>query len=105
MNSSTTELIAGDLRLNLVGRRVFKGEKEIHLSPREFELLATFIDQQGDVISREALLEQVWGPNFKGGLRTIDVHVHWLREKLERNPSDPQRIVTVRGVGYQFRSS
>jgi DNA-binding response OmpR family regulator len=105
MNSSTTELFAGDLRLNLVGRRVFKGDREIHLSPREFELLATFINQQGEVLSREDLLEQVWGPNFKGGLRTVDVHVHWLRAKLEHNLSEPQRIVTVRGVGYLFRSS
>jgi DNA-binding response OmpR family regulator len=105
MSSSGTELFAGDLRLNLVGRRVYKGEDEIRLSPREFELLATLIDQQGEVLSREDLLEQVWGPQFNGGLRTVDVHVHWLREKLECNPSKPERIVTVRGIGYQFRAS
>jgi DNA-binding response OmpR family regulator len=97
-----TELVAADLRLDLSARRVFLGEREVGLAPREFDLLAALMRDQGAVLSRDLLLERVWGDDYPGDPRTVDVHVRWLRQKLETDPSDPQRITTVRGVGYRF---
>ncbi len=72
------------------------------LSPREFSLLAELMRQQGAVLSRDLLLTRVWGYDYYGDSRTVDVHVRWLREKIEADPSNPARIVTVRGIGYRF---
>ncbi len=96
------DLVSGDLHLNLVSRRVYLLEEELQLAPREFELLATLIRNQGAVLTRELLLAQVWGDNFIGDSRTVDVHINWLRQKIEADPSSPERIQTVRGVGYRF---
>lgn len=98
----STDLISGDLRLDLVSRRVYLMEEELQLAPREFELLATLMRNQGAVLTRELLLTQVWGDNFIGESRTVDVHINWLRQKIETDPSSPERIQTVRGVGYRF---
>jgi DNA-binding response OmpR family regulator len=98
------ELASGDLRLDLVGRRVYRGEEEIPLAPREFDLLAMLLRNRGAVLTRELLLARVWGEDFKGDTRTVDVHIRWLRQKIESDPSDPQRITTVRGVGYRFEA-
>ncbi len=95
-------LESGDLVLDLVARRVTRSEREVKLSHKEFDLLATLVRNRGAVLSRDLLLEQVWGYDHIGDDRTVDVHVRWLREKIEANPSEPQRIVTVRGVGYRF---
>jgi len=76
-----------------------------HLKPKEFDLLVFLARNRGIVLSRDLILERVWGWEFDGGSRTVDVHVRWLREKIEANPSDPQRIVTVRGVGYRFEGA
>jgi len=95
-------LESGDLVLDLVARRVMLGEREIKLSHKEFDLLAALVRNKGAVLSRDLLLEQVWGYDHIGDDRTVDVHVRWLREKIEADPSEPQRIVTVRGVGYRF---
>ncbi len=96
------ELRAGDLTLNLVSRRAFLGERELVLSPKEFSLLAELVRHQGAVLSRDLLLTRVWGYDYYGDSRTVDVHVRWLREKIEPNPSQPTRITTVRGIGYRF---
>lgn len=82
--------------------RVTLEEEEINLSPKEFRMLELFMSHPRRVWSREQLLERVWGPDFMGDSKTVDVHVRWLREKLERDPSRPQYLQTVRGFGYRF---
>src|SRR5258707_3445327 len=96
------ELVPGDLRMDLTGRRAFRGTDELHLSHKEFDLLSELMRNQGAVLSRDLILTKVWGYEFFGDKRTVDVHMRWLREKIEDDPSDPQRIATVRGVGYRF---
>jgi DNA-binding response OmpR family regulator len=99
---TSDEIRSGDLVLNLVSRRAYLGDKELVLSPKEFSLLAELMRHQGAVLSRDLLLTRVWGYDFFGDSRTVDVHVRWLREKIEPNPSEPSRITTVRGIGYRF---
>ncbi|MEJ2011159.1 MAG: response regulator transcription factor [Anaerolineales bacterium] len=99
-----TEVRIGDLRLDLIARRVYRGQEELQLAPREFELLAILMRNPGAVLSREALLTRVWGSDFVGDPRTVDVHVRWLREKIEPDPSRPEYIQTVRGMGYRFEA-
>ncbi len=98
----TDQLEAGDLTIVLSARHVRVSGREIKLSHKEFDLLVALVRNKGMVLSRDLLLEQVWGHDFIGDDRTVDVHVRWLREKIEDDPSLPQRIVTVRGVGYCF---
>jgi len=74
----------------------------IPFKPKEYELLTFFSKHQGQVLSREFILERVWGWDFIGDSRTVDVHVRWLREKIEKDPANPTRIITVRGAGYRF---
>jgi DNA-binding response OmpR family regulator len=97
-------LESGDLSLDLVARRASLNGREIKLSHKEFELLVVLVRNRGAVLSRDLLLEQVWGYDHVGDDRTVDVHVRWLREKIEVDPSEPQRILTVRGVGYRFEA-
>lgn len=82
-------------------RVTVRGE-EVNLSPKEFRLLELFITHPRRVWSREQLLDQVWGADFVGDSKTVDVHIRWLREKLEKDPSHPEYIITVRGFGYRF---
>lgn len=82
--------------------RVLVRGEEANLSPKEFRLLELFMSYTRRVWSREQLLDQVWGPDFVGDSKTVDVHIRWLREKLEQEPSRPEYIVTVRGFGYRF---
>jgi DNA-binding response OmpR family regulator len=96
------EIRSADLVLNLVSRRAFLGGRELLLSPKEFNLLAELMRHRGMVLSRDLLLTRVWGSDFIGDERTVDVHVHWLREKIEGDPSHPTRIITVRNIGYRF---
>ncbi|OGO14682.1 MAG: DNA-binding response regulator [Chloroflexi bacterium RBG_13_68_17] len=96
------ELTSGDLRLDLIAHRAFHGAEEIQLAPREFDLLATLMRNRGAVLTRDLLLAQVWGDDFPGDDRTVDVHIRWLRQKIEPDPSAPARITTVRGMGYRF---
>ncbi len=86
-------------------REVRLGEKAIELSPKEFDLLQFLATHPDQVFMRQALLDHVWGPNNLVEERTVDVHIRWLREKIEPNPSQPQRLLTVRGVGYKFRGA
>lgn len=95
-------LESGDLRLDLVARRAYLAGKELRLTLKEFDLLAQLMRHQGAVLSRDLLLSQVWGYEYYGDSRTVDVHVRSLREKIEVDPSQPRRITTVRGVGYRF---
>ena len=99
---ASDELRANDLWLNLVSRRAFLEGKELVLSPKEFSLLAELMRHQGAVLSRDLLLTRVWGYDFYGDTSTVDVHVRWLREKIEQDASRPVRIMTVRGIGYRF---
>lgn len=92
----------GDLRIDMSRREVTRGGENLHLKPREYELLTFLARHRGMVLSRDLILERVWGWDYDGGSRTVDVHVHWLREKIEPDPKNPTRIVTVRGVGYRF---
>lgn len=75
----------------------------MHLSYKEFDLLACLMHNSGVALSRDLLLERVWGSEFPGSNRTIDVHIRWLREKLEHDPANPVLIHTVRGIGYRFQ--
>jgi DNA-binding response OmpR family regulator len=74
----------------------------VHLKPKVFDLLVFLARNRGIALSRDLILERVWGWDFDGGTRTVDVHVRWLRSKIEHDPAKPTRIITVRGVGYRF---
>jgi DNA-binding response OmpR family regulator len=95
-------LVFDDLRIDTSRREVTRAGQNLHLKPREYELLTFLARHRGMVLSRDLILERVWGWDYDGGSRTVDVHVHWLREKIEPDPKNPMRIVTVRGVGYRF---
>lgn len=90
------------LSLDPVARRVFKDEEELQLSAREFDLLVVLMKNAGRAMSRDELITQVWGDDWVGDPRTLDVHVRWLRLKIEEDPASPQYIQTVRGYGYRF---
>jgi DNA-binding response OmpR family regulator len=91
-----------NLVLDLKRREVTLDDQPLMLKPKEFELLLFLARHRGQVLTRELILERVWGWEFSGGSRTVDVHVRWLREKIEQDAAEPQRIVTVRGAGYRF---
>ncbi|MCS7186121.1 MAG: response regulator transcription factor [Armatimonadetes bacterium] len=95
-------LQSGNLTIYVSEHRVELDGKELTLAPREFALLKVLMLNKGRVLSREQLLELAWGQSEFIDQHTVDVHVHWLREKIEPDPKNPRRIVTVRGVGYRF---
>ena len=95
----------GAVRLDLNTRRIFKEQQELTLRHKEFEILSLLMSQPGQVVSRAELFDRVWGIDWLGDTRTLDVHIRWLREKIEDNPSRPLYIQTVRSVGYRFVSS
>jgi DNA-binding response OmpR family regulator len=97
------ELLAGPLRIDLAGRRVNCRGKDLELQPKQFDLLTYLARNRGTVLTRDQLLQNVWGYDYAGDTRTVDVHVRWLREKIEEDPANPKLIQTVRGVGYCFR--
>jgi DNA-binding response OmpR family regulator len=99
---STGTMAFADLEIDLSRREVRLGGEVVRLKPKEFDLLLFLARNKGIALSRDLILERVWGWTFDGNSRTVDVHVRWLREKLERDPADPARIVTVRGIGYRF---
>jgi DNA-binding response OmpR family regulator len=92
----------GNLTLDLTRREVLLEGQALAMKPKEFDLLLFLTRHRGQVLSRELILERVWSWEFSGGSRTVDVHVSWLREKIEPDPANPTRIVTVRGAGYRF---
>jgi DNA-binding response OmpR family regulator len=93
---------SGNLKINLSRGEVSLNEEALNLKPQEFDLLLYLMEHRGQVLSRDHLLERVWGWDYSGGSRTVDVHVRWLREKIEIDPTSPTRIITVRGMGYRF---
>lgn len=90
------------LKIDILGHEVTVKGLPVNLSTKEFDLLKILINHSGQVLTREQLLNQVWGNDFYGDDRTVDVHIRWLREKIEENPGEPKFILTVRGVGYKF---
>jgi DNA-binding response OmpR family regulator len=93
----------GELTIDLAGHRLLRDGVAVPIKPRVFDLLAFLLRHPGQVFSREQLLEQVWGYDYAGETRTVDVHVHWLRSAIEPDAASPSVIQTVRGVGYVFR--
>jgi DNA-binding response OmpR family regulator len=93
----------GAVRVDLAGHRVLRDGVEVPMKPKVFELLAFLLRNAGQVISRDQLLERVWGYDYAGETRTVDVHVHWLRSAIEADPARPTLIQTVRGTGYVLR--
>ena len=97
------QIVKGDMKIDCEGRRVVIGEREVNLTAKEFDLLELLAMNQDKVYSRENLLNIVWGYEYPGDARTVDVHIRRLREKIEKNPSDPKYVHTKWGVGYYFR--
>jgi DNA-binding response OmpR family regulator len=95
-------VVSGDLALDRERHEVIRGGKVLRMKPKEFELLLFFTQHPGRVFSREQILDEVWGFDFYGGPRTVDVHVRWLRQKIEDDAANPDRLKTVRGSGYLF---
>ena len=102
--SPATHLQSGNLSLDLITRRASLGNLPLKLTQKEFDLLAEFMRHRGTVLSREHVLSRIWGHASAESSHTVDVHVRWLREKIEANPSLPRRILTVRGAGYRFEA-
>ncbi len=96
------DLVSGEMRLDCEGRRAYISGREIGLTAKEFEVLELLMTNPNKVYSREALLKIVWGSDYPGDVRTVDVHIRRLREKIETNPSEPQYVHTKWGVGYYF---
>jgi two-component system, OmpR family, response regulator RegX3 len=93
----------GDLRLDPVSRTVSKDGRELELAAREFDLLHLLMANPGEVLRRERIMDEVWDPHWFGPTKTLDVHISWLRKKIEDDPSNPAYITTIRGVGFRFR--
>lgn len=92
----------GKLRIDSARHIAVKDSRKLELTPKEFELLAFLAKNKGFVFSRDQILQQVWGYDFAGDTRTVDVHIRWLREKIEDNPNEPKLLSTIRGVGYKL---
>jgi DNA-binding response OmpR family regulator len=102
LQNAHEKLTFGNLVVNLTRREVTLNDEPLALKPQEYELLLFFAEHRGQMLSREFILERVWGWDYIGDSRTVDVHVRWLRQKIEQDAGDPKRIVTVRGGGYRF---
>ena len=100
--AAAQRLQAGDLSVDLGEHRVTRRGVPLTLRPKEFDLLTFLMRNRGQVFTRETLLDRVWGYEVAVDTRTVDVHIRWLREKIEDDPSEPRRLETVRGVGYRF---
>ena len=102
-STDTHEIIRSeDLTIDQISHSVTLGDKTLEMKPREFSLLAMLAANKGRAFTRNQILERLWGHDYIGDSRTVDVHVRWLREKIETDPSKPRRIVTIRGLGYRF---
>jgi len=100
--TSTPELKIGDIRVQNDTHRVFKGEEELILRNKEYDLLLTLMLERGRIVTRETLFNTIWGTDWLGDTRTLDVHIRWLRQKIEADPSNPVYLQTIRSVGYRF---
>jgi DNA-binding response OmpR family regulator len=102
VNDAPLHLVSGDLDVDVGAHNARRDGKVLQLKRREFDLLTYFLRHPGQLQTREALLRNVWGYEYVGDTRTVDVHVRWLRGKIEPDPTEPRRIQTVRGIGYVF---
>ena len=93
---------SGDLEIDLASHSATLRDEPLSMKPREFSLMALLMANRGRAFTRDQILERLWGHDYIGDSRTVDVHIRWLREKIEPEPSQPRRIVTIRGVGYRF---
>jgi len=100
--AKTGTMTIGEITIDVARHQVTKGGIPVELTPKEFDLLAFLAGNKGFVFSRDQLLEKVWGYEFAGDTRTVDVHIRWLRQKLEDNPEKPTHVITVRGTGYKL---
>lgn len=98
-------LAVGDVKLDAARHEAYVREEPVPLPLKEFELLELLLENAGRVLTRDVLIDRVWGPNYYGDTKTLDVHIKRLRSKIEDDPSSPSRIITVRGVGYRFERS
>jgi DNA-binding response OmpR family regulator len=98
----TQPIVVGDLQIDPRGRRLLRNGGPVTVKPKEFDLLLFLARNPGQVFTREQLLDRVWGYEFGGGTRTVDVHIRWLREKIEPDPAHPIYLITSRGVGYKL---
>ena len=96
-------LVSGDLKFDTSNRRFYIKDVEYNLTSKEYEILELLVTNQGKVYPRESLLKLVWGADFPGDVRTVDVHIRRLREKIEPNPSEPKYVQTKWGVGYYYK--
>ncbi len=101
---SSSVIISGDLKIDCDDRRVYIAGKEINLTAKEFDLMELFVKNPGKIYARDALLNLIWGEDYPGDARTVDVHVRRLREKIEENPSEPKYVHTRWGVGYYYNA-
>ena len=102
-SSDSKEIIkAGDLEIDLTSHVIKLSGENLEMKPREFDLLVMLASSKGRAFTRDQILERLWGHEYIGDIRTVDVHVRWIREKIEVDPGKPSRIVTIRGVGYRF---
>ncbi len=101
--ANETVIVRGDMRLDCDGRRVYINQREINLTAKEFDVLELLALNPNKVYSRENLLKLVWGEDYPGDVRTVDVHIRRLREKIENNPSEPKYVYTKWGVGYYYK--
>ncbi|WP_123302740.1 response regulator transcription factor [Bogoriella caseilytica] len=99
------ELAAKDVRVDVAAHRAFRGNREMHLTAKEFDLLRVLVRDAGSVVSRETLMREVWGTDPTGSTKTLDMHVSWLRRKLGDDANDPKYVTTVRGMGFRFETS
>lgn len=97
-------LTAGHLSLDLERHKLVRGSKNYSLTPKEFVLLKIMMNHVGLTVTRKTLMKEVWETDYLGDTRTLDVHIRWVREKVEENPSRPQRLITVRGQGYRLEA-
>ena len=93
----------GPVEVDLAGHQILRDGRALPVKPKAFELLAFLVQHPGQVFTRDQLLERVWGYDYAGETRTVDVHIHWLRSQIEADPATPVFLHTVRGVGYVFR--
>lgn len=98
------EILLGNLVIDRKRHEIRLDDVVVPLKPKEMDLLCFLVENRGRAVSRETILEKVWGWDYIGGSRTVDVHIRWLRSKIEANPSKPVRLVTVPGLGYRFES-
>jgi DNA-binding response OmpR family regulator len=103
-NRPPRELRVAGLTLNVERRRITRGSRSHKLTPKEFELLRLFMTRAGQLVTRRTLMKEIWHTDYLGDTRTLDVHMRWLREKIEENPNDPRLLITLRGEGYRLET-